>query len=135
MPAAVSDFKSTSAITGKLSRSDSPNQELQLLANPDLLAGLADLKLAKGLKTVLVGFAAEVIPAGESSNALQERAEAKLARKKVDLIVANDVSNGKVFDAESNDVVIVSSKGIAQAKGTKLEVANAILDAVVHLVD
>jgi phosphopantothenoylcysteine decarboxylase / phosphopantothenate---cysteine ligase len=135
MPAAVSDFKVASAIAGKLSRSDAANQEIQLVANPDLLAGLADLKLAKGLKTVLVGFAAEVIASGESSNALQERAEAKLGRKKVDLIVANDVSNGKVFDADSNDVVIVSNKGATRAKGTKLEVANAVIDAVVHLVD
>ena len=135
MPAAVSDFKVASAITGKLSRSDSANQEIQLVANPDLLAGLAEQKLAKGLNTLLVGFAAEVIPSGESSNALQQRAEAKLARKKVDLIVANDVSNGKVFDADSNDVVIVSTKGATRAKGTKLEVANAVLDAVVHLVN
>jgi phosphopantothenoylcysteine decarboxylase / phosphopantothenate---cysteine ligase len=135
MPAAVSDFKVASAITGKLSRSDSANQEIQLVANPDLLAGLAEQKLAKGLNTLLVGFAAEVIPSDESSNALQQRAEAKLARKKVDLIVANDVSNGKVFDADSNDVVIVSTKGATRAKGTKLEVANAVLDAVVHLVN
>jgi phosphopantothenoylcysteine decarboxylase/phosphopantothenate--cysteine ligase len=134
MPAAVSDFKVESAIAGKLSRSDSANQEIQLVANPDVLAELADLKLARGLKTVLVGFAAEVIPSGENSDALQHRAEAKLTRKKVDLIVANDVSDGKVFDADNNDVVIVSTKGATQAKGTKLEVANAVLDAVVHLV-
>ncbi len=135
MPAAVSDFKVASAITGKLSRSDSANQEIQLVANPDLLAGLAEQKSAKGLNTLLVGFAAEVIPSGESSDTLQQRAEAKLTRKKVDLIVANDVSNGKVFDADSNDVVIVSNRGATKAMGTKLEVANAVLDAVVHLVN
>jgi phosphopantothenoylcysteine decarboxylase/phosphopantothenate--cysteine ligase len=133
MPAAVSDFKVESAIAGKLSRADSANQEIQMVANPDVLAGLADLKLARGLKTILVGFAAEVIPSGEKSDALQRRAEAKLTRKKVDLIVANDVSDGKVFDADSNDVVIVSTKGATYAKGTKLEVANAVLEAVVHL--
>jgi phosphopantothenoylcysteine decarboxylase/phosphopantothenate--cysteine ligase len=133
MPAAVSDFKVESAIAGKLSRADSANQEIQMVANPDVLAGLADLKLSRGLKTILVGFAAEVIPSGENSDALQRRAEAKLTRKKVDLIVANDVSDGKVFDADSNDVVIVSTKGATYAKGTKLEVANAVLEAVVHL--
>lgn len=135
MPAAVSDFKVAKRLEGKMSRSDSPNQEISLVSNPDLLAGIADLKLAKGLKTVLVGFAAEVIPIGESSDALQERAAEKLSRKNVDLIVANDVSNGKVFDADSNDVVIVSKTVATMAKGTKLEVANAILDAVLHLVD
>ena len=134
MPAAVSDFKVESAIAGKLSRSESANQAIQLVANPDVLAGLADLKLARGLKTVLVGFAAEVIPSGENSGGLQQRAEAKLTRKKIDLIVANDVSDGKVFDADSNDVVIVSTKGATYSKGTKLEVANDVLDAVVHLV-
>ncbi len=134
MPAAVSDFKVESAIAGKLSRSESANQAIQLVANPDVLAGLADLKLARGLKTVLVGFAAEVIPSGENSGTLQQRAEAKLTRKKIDLIVANDVSDGKVFDADSNDVVIVSTKGATYSKGTKLEVANDVLDAVVHLV-
>ncbi len=135
MPAAVSDFKVANTNTGKLSRSDSENQSIQLASNPDLLAGLADLKMEKGLRTILVGFAAEVFPIGENSGDLQQRAEAKLARKKVDLIVANDVSGSKVFDADSNDVVIVSTKGATRAKGTKLEVANAVLDAVVHLVD
>ena len=134
MPAAVSDFKVANPSTGKMNRSDSEIQEISLVANPDLLAGIADLKAAQRLKTVLVGFAAEVISDGESADDLQKRAEAKLARKNVDVIVANDVSNGKVFDSDSNDVVIVSTKGITHAKGTKLEVANAVMDAVVLLV-
>lgn len=133
MPAAVSDFKVSNSTQGKLSRSESLEMNLQLVANPDLLAGLADLKSKLQLKTLLVGFAAEVFEDSASPNDLKTRADAKLVRKRVDMIVANDVSNGKVFDADSNEVVIVSSQGHKFSKGSKLEVANAILDEVVHL--
>jgi phosphopantothenoylcysteine decarboxylase/phosphopantothenate--cysteine ligase len=132
MPAAVSDFRMADTEVGKLSRSHSEELDLKLVANPDLLAGLSQKRQQLGLSTMLVGFAAEVLESQEDSDLVQ-RAQSKLVRKNVDIVVANDVTNGAVFDDERNSVVIVSQTSSVQAKGSKLEVANAILDQTIQL--
>jgi phosphopantothenoylcysteine decarboxylase/phosphopantothenate--cysteine ligase len=49
--------------------------------------------------------------------------------KGCDLLVANDVSKGKVFGSDSNSVLILSKSGVEQAvEGSKDEVASVILD-------
>ena len=133
MPAAVSDFRVKEESDGKLSRSDSESQSIELIANPDLLLGLSKLRTDKQLKTLLVGFAAEVLDDGLGSVELTSRAHAKLERKGVDLIVANDVSNGKVFESDENSVVIVSKSNYQEYAGSKIEVAHKVLDTVIHL--
>jgi phosphopantothenoylcysteine decarboxylase/phosphopantothenate--cysteine ligase len=133
MPAAVSDFRVKEESDGKLSRSESESQSIELIANPDLLLGLSKLRTDKQLKTLLVGFAAEVLGDGQGSKELTARAHAKLERKGVDLIVANDVSNGKVFESDENSVVIVSKSSDQLFAGSKIEVANKVLDTVIHL--
>lgn len=133
MPAAVSDFRVKEESDGKLSRSDSESQSIELIANPDLLLGLSKLRTDKQLKTLLVGFAAEVLEDGKGSNELTARAHAKLERKGIDLIVANDVSHGKVFESDENSVVIVSKSNDQEFAGSKIEVANKVLDTVIHL--
>jgi phosphopantothenoylcysteine decarboxylase/phosphopantothenate--cysteine ligase len=133
MPAAVSDFRVKQESDGKLSRSDSESQSIELIANPDLLLGLSMLRREKELKTLLVGFAAEVLDDGQGSKELKARAHAKLERKDVDLIVANDVSNGKVFESDENSVVVVSKSNDQEFAGSKIEVANKVLDTVIHL--
>lgn len=133
MPAAVSDFRVKEESDGKLSRSDSESQTIELIANPDLLLGLSMLRKEKELKTLLVGFAAEVLEDGQGSKELRARGLAKLERKGVDLIVANDVSNGKVFESDENSVVVVSKSNDQEFAGSKIEVANKVLDTVVHL--
>ena len=132
MPAAVSDYRVANIETGKLSRHDSNDFDLKLIANPDLLFGLSQRREQLGAHTLLVGFAAEVVASGAIDD-LSERAKSKLERKQVDMIVANDVSGGSVFEQETNKVIIVSSKGSFQIGGTKLEVANAILDETIKL--
>ena len=79
---------------------------------------------------MLVGFAAET---GEGG---LERAREKLTKKQVDLLVYNDVSREDVgFDANDNEVVIVSAKGERRVeRAPKDEVAAAILDEVERLV-
>jgi phosphopantothenoylcysteine decarboxylase/phosphopantothenate--cysteine ligase len=99
-----------------------------LVANPDILAGLASKKVTVGSNTVLVGFAAEVV-AG-STETLQQRALAKLLKKNVDMIVANDVSNGAVFDDNSNSVIVQTREKATEFSGTKREVARGIIDEV-----
>ena len=62
-------------------------------------------------------------------------AQAKLARKRLDLIVANDVgAPGVGFEHDTNEVVIVGSDGIQQRvpMANKLVIADAILDEVVR---
>ena len=135
MPAAVSDFRVVKPIEGKISRATSENLNLELVANPDLLKGLSELRNHKGLKTLLVGFAAEVLEIGASAEDLVDRASAKLSSKGIDMVVANDVSRGQVFDSDENSVAIVSNLGVASASGTKLVVANIILDAVADLLN
>lgn len=75
---------------------------------------------------VVVGFAAE-------TSGLEEFAREKLARKNLDLIVANDVSLGSdVFGSDTNQVTLISKTGdkVEWPRMSKREVANAILDYV-----
>jgi phosphopantothenoylcysteine decarboxylase/phosphopantothenate--cysteine ligase len=128
MPAAVSDFRVSNPLIGKMHREDSETKNLELVANPDLLAGLSRLRMDSKLNVALVGFAAEVLEPGQGSSELIERAKAKLAKKGVDMIVANDVANGQVFDADDNSVVIITKEEQQLLAGSKLTVANSILD-------
>jgi phosphopantothenoylcysteine decarboxylase/phosphopantothenate--cysteine ligase len=128
IPAAVSDFKVSNPLIGKMHREDSETKNLELVANPDLLAGLSRLRMDSKLNVALVGFAAEVLEPGQGSSELIERAKAKLAKKGVDMIVANDVANGQVFDADDNSVVIITKEEQQLLTGSKLTVANSILD-------
>lgn len=130
MPAAVSDFRVAHPVEGKLDRSASQAINLELVANPDLLAGLAQQRDGARSKVLLGGFAAEVLSATDPADELTKRAQAKLVRKGVDMIVANDVSHGQVFDSDENTVVIVSKTGEAFASGSKLVVANRVLDVI-----
>ena len=130
MPAAVSDFRVSNPLIGKMHREDSETKNLELVANPDLLAGLSRLRIESKLNVALVGFAAEVLEPGQGTKELIERAKAKLAKKGVDMIVANDVSNGQVFDAEDNSVVILAKDEQHLSSGSKLTVANIILDVL-----
>ena len=134
MPAAVSDFRVANVEPGKLSRQDSSEIELKLIANPDLLSGLSEKRNALGLKAILVGFAAEVLSSSGNADELNSKANAKLHKKNVDLIVANDVSNGAIFDQDSNQVLIVSSSSSIESQGSKLEVANQIIDETIKLI-
>jgi len=129
MPAAVSDYRLADVITGKLSREEAYEFDLRLVANPDVIAGLSSLR--ESSKPLIVGFAAEVLSKADKS--LEDLALAKLHKKKIDLVVANDVSGGAVFDQESNAVVIVSNSKSEKASGTKREVAHGIINEVLAI--
>jgi phosphopantothenoylcysteine decarboxylase/phosphopantothenate--cysteine ligase len=77
-------------------------------------------------RTVLVGFAAE-------TSDLEKNAAEKLVSKNLDLIVANDVSQGnEVFGSDTNEVTLISRTGdkIRWPRMSKREVANGILNYV-----
>jgi phosphopantothenoylcysteine decarboxylase/phosphopantothenate--cysteine ligase len=133
MPAAVSDFRVAQVEEGKLSRHETEEMNLKLISNPDLLSGLSAKRSAAGLKIRLVGFAAEVLTSVGNRSELAQRADKKRLTKNVDLVVANDVTGGAVFDQDSNQVIIVSAVGSVESQGTKLEVANEILNETIKL--
>jgi phosphopantothenoylcysteine decarboxylase/phosphopantothenate--cysteine ligase len=125
--AAVSDYRVQEPSSSKMKRSVLGDQiSLELVANPDILAGAVSRIRNENIACITVGFAAETAPSQDELLAL---AKAKLMSKGCDIIVANDVSDGKVFGDEENSVIILAKGGhVTKASGSKAEVANAILD-------
>jgi len=130
MAAAVADFRPKETVDHKIKKGDpilgGPSvPELILEATHDFLV---DLGQAKRAQQIIVGFAAE------TDNVI-DNARAKLARKNLDLIVANDVSAPNVgFAHETNEVTILPAHGEPQKVSltSKRAVADRILDAIVR---
>lgn len=119
MTAAVSDFRPSVAAPSKIKKQDGV-PDFELAANPDILTGLADL--APG--TLRVGFAAET----ETS---ESEAYAKLARKKVDFLVWNNVAQeGIGFGSDLNEVTVYRRSGdpIFLSRRPKRELAVHLLN-------
>ena len=131
MAAAVADFRPRRAATTKLSRGEGLTIELE--PTEDILAGAAATVRASGARSprpILVGFAAET--------GSLDRAAAKLQRKGVDLLVANDVSEaGSGFGTDTNRVTILAANGPAQELPLlpKAAVADLLLDRVARALD
>jgi len=122
MAAAVADFHVDVPAKQKVKRGEHA-LDLRLVPNPDLLAATAELASPQ-TRPVRVGFAAE-------TQDLIAHATEKLARKSLDLIVANDVSDN-VFGADSNQVTLLWSDGRRAdfPRLPKTAVAEQVLDAV-----
>jgi phosphopantothenoylcysteine decarboxylase/phosphopantothenate--cysteine ligase len=125
MAAAVADYRPADPRDEKRPK-DEDVWQVTLEPTTDVLRTLAERR-ANG--QVLVGFAAE---SGEEGLA---RAREKLERKRVDLVVYNDVSRDDVgFDASDNEVVLVSRTGERRvAKASKDQIAAAIVDTAEEL--
>lgn len=132
MAAAIADFKVLNPSSNKLKRSEIGDRfQLELVANEDILKNAVDRIHSEKLGVLSVGFAAET---AADSKHLEELAKQKLANKGCDLIVANNVANGAVFDADANDVLILTQSGRSvAAKGSKRLVAAELLDVIVDL--
>ena len=115
--AAVADFRPKHAAAQKVK--GKKEFALELAPNPDILAELA----SRRREQVLIGFAAE------TDNVL-ENARKKLAARKLDAIVANDVSQpGIGMDSDRNAVTILThSEVIEVPEAPKRTVAERILD-------
>lgn len=129
MTAAVADFRVEAAAQSKLKRSELGEEiSLKLVANPDILAGLVSRIESEKLQIVSVGFAAET---ASSANDLQRLAEHKLESKGCDILVANNVSNGAVFGADENSVLVLTKHGsVTSREGSKRTIAAHILDII-----
>lgn len=126
MAAAVADYTPAGgASAGKLEKSD--GLTVQLVGTPDVLAHLGQVRGESRLP-VLVGFAAQT---GE----VVEPARRKLASKRADLVVANDVSApDSGFDVETNQVTLVSADSVDPLPlMSKADVAVVIFDRVESL--
>jgi len=134
MAAAVADYSVQSPAETKLKKSSTGSSvTLNLVENEDILRKAAMRVERDGLNIVTVGFAAET---SSSTGELGALAVKKLADKGCDLVVANDVSNGKTFDSDSNDVLIVTKTGRqVGAAGSKAVVASEILDVISGLLN
>ena len=127
MTAAVADYRPAKVADQKIKRGTiGQKMQIDLVANPDLLAALGAKR--KGKTPLLVGFAAE-------TNDVLANAQAKLASKKCDLVVANDVAEpGSGFAVDTNHVQLVDASGVTDVPpGPKAEVAHRILDRIVAM--
>ena len=127
MAAAVSDFRPAAPLDAKIKKDGAAEGiDLQLERTEDVLSGLAATRRPS---QVLVGFAAE-----HGAGALDYGRD-KLARKGLDAVVVNDISEpGIGFDASDNEVTILTADGETHVpRADKHEVAGAILDAVAAL--
>jgi phosphopantothenoylcysteine decarboxylase/phosphopantothenate--cysteine ligase len=126
MAAAVADFRPARVAAGKIKKEAGGLDTVVLEQTADILA---DLGRRKPDGQVLVGFAAE-------TSDLRANASAKLARKRADLIVANDVSAPEVgFEHDTNAAVILVRDGreVEVPLTDKRQVAAAVLDVVESL--
>ncbi|MFE9391463.1 bifunctional phosphopantothenoylcysteine decarboxylase/phosphopantothenate--cysteine ligase CoaBC [Streptomyces sp. NPDC006784] len=103
MAAAVADFRPAAYVTGKIKKKAGQEPEpLALARNPDILAELAAHRPRPG--QVVVGFAAE-------TDRVLEHGRAKLAAKGCDLLVVNEVGEGRTFGSEENEAVVLGTDG------------------------
>ena len=124
MAAAVADYRPMRQADQKIKK-DAGKLVIELEKTEDILASLGRMKKAGQL---LVGFAAE-------TEKLIENAHAKLDRKNLDWIAANDVSRTDAgFGSEFNAVTLISRGGkvLEIPVASKIEVARAILKEILY---
>ena len=141
MAAAVADFRPAhytdakikkahhDAAPGSVPDADLPAPSIQLVRNPDVLAGLVQSR-GSALLPVIVGFAAET---GDGEHTVLDYARDKLARKGCDVLVANEVGVDKVFGQDTNTVHILRRgvEAVEQAgPAPKDVVAATVWDAI-----
>ncbi|MDP1641065.1 MAG: bifunctional phosphopantothenoylcysteine decarboxylase/phosphopantothenate--cysteine ligase CoaBC [Phenylobacterium sp.] len=116
--AAVADWRPADEGAVKIKKTGDAPPALKLVENPDILATLSAPGPAR--PRLVVGFAAE-------TNDVEAYAQAKLARKGCDWIVANDVSAPGVMGGDDNTVSIVSATGVERwDKTAKSDVATRL---------
>ncbi|HEY0917658.1 bifunctional phosphopantothenoylcysteine decarboxylase/phosphopantothenate--cysteine ligase CoaBC [Devosia sp.] len=123
--AAVADWRAAHPAAGKMKKqAGAPPPALELVANPDILAEVAQLPAGRR-PALVVGFAAE-------TDAVLDNARAKLARKGCDWLLANDVGGGAVFGADDTQVVLLARDGGSEDWGrqSKAGVGDRLADRI-----
>ncbi|AKT51721.1 bifunctional phosphopantothenoylcysteine decarboxylase/phosphopantothenate--cysteine ligase CoaBC [Arsenicicoccus sp. oral taxon 190] len=138
MAAAVADFRPRSVATAKIKkthaedgRDDDSAPTIELVRNPDILAGLVRERARAGAeRPYIVGFAAET---GDAEHSVLELGQDKLRRKGCDLLVVNQVGVGVTFGQDDNTVTILRQDGAAPVTvgpASKTRVSHALLDVI-----
>jgi phosphopantothenoylcysteine decarboxylase/phosphopantothenate--cysteine ligase len=119
--AAVADYRPSQQATAKLKKTDDSPLQLTLEQTPDILATVANLPSPP----FTVGFAAE-------TDNLADYARAKLQRKNLDMIAANQVGiEGIGFDSEDNALSIYwQGGGIELARTSKKQLAKQLITII-----
>jgi len=125
MAAAVADFRPVKLAASKIKK-DGAASTIELTENPDILTSLTERRRPG---QIIVGFAAET---GDDTASAREHGLQKLRKKGADLLVINDVSDGKVFGTTMNGALIAGSDGeiVEIPYGSKDTLAHAVIDAV-----
>ena len=135
MCAAVADFRPKHYVETKIKKthaadgSDDSAPVIELVRNPDILAGLV-VGRGAAARPIIVGFAAET---GDETGSVVELARVKLARKGCDLLVANEVGATKTFGEDTNTVHLLFADGrpvVTVGPATKSDVAAAVWDGI-----
>ncbi len=121
--AAVADWRTDNEASSKMKKSEGKVPSLSFVENPDILKTVSSL--GEGRPALVVGFAAE-------TDTVIEHAQAKLARKGCDWIVANDVSpDTGVMGGDSNTVHLVTKAGVEDWPTlSKADVARRLMERI-----
>jgi len=125
LTAAVADWRpeAVSAQKQKKTAGAAPDP-IRLVENPDILATLSSPGPRR--PTLVIGFAAE-------TEQVEAYATAKLARKRCDWIVANDVTAPGVMGGEENEVTVIDRTGVERwTRATKTEVATRLAQRIAN---
>ncbi len=120
--AAVADYRPVAVAEHKIKKGSEEIMELRLTKNPDIVATVAGLSEQR---PYTVGFAAE-------TRDVIGYARSKLARKGLDLIVANDVSNPEIgFNSDDNAVTLVSADDeVSLPQASKRQLARQLIEQI-----
>jgi phosphopantothenoylcysteine decarboxylase / phosphopantothenate---cysteine ligase len=122
MAAAVADFRPAARNASKIKKTGTGPAPIVLTENPDVLA---ELSAHRGQDQIVVGFAAE-------TEDLLANGRAKLARKGCDLLVVNQVGDGRAFGTSDNEAVVLGADGSVTEipRARKETLADAVWDLV-----
>jgi phosphopantothenoylcysteine decarboxylase/phosphopantothenate--cysteine ligase len=127
MAAAVADFRPDQAAMQKIKKEEGI-PTITLAANPDILLAVAEQRRQAGRPLITIGFAAE-------TGNLIDNAQAKLERKGLSLIVANDVSAADAgFGVDTNRVTLLAADGSTESLPlmSKQEVAEHLIQRIIR---
>jgi len=114
--AAIADYRPAQPANQKIKKT-SDTLDLSMERTVDVIATVA----ARAHRPFVVGFAAE-------TEAVEQHARAKLLKKNLDMIAANEVGHDKAFDCEENQLVVLSRNGRHElGKASKLALARELI--------
>lgn len=124
--AAVADFRPIEIAAQKLKKGADDQITLTLIKNPDIVAAVAKLDP----KPFTLGFAAE-------SEKLLEHARAKLERKQLDAVVANDISEqGIGFDSDDNAALLIDrQQSVTLERQSKKQMARRLIQLLAERIN